>query len=63
MDIMPGLDPLADIRYLEVMIGTQRQFVLFTGRETALSWHHKTTDRPRPVRQSCRLAAVEESKQ
>jgi hypothetical protein len=31
MDITPGLDPLAETRYMEVMIGTQRQFVLFTG--------------------------------
>ena len=31
MDITPGLDPMAQTRYMEVMIGTQRQFVLFTG--------------------------------
>ena len=30
-DITPGLDPMAGVRYLEVMIGAQRQFVLFTG--------------------------------
>ena len=31
MDITPGLNPMAEIRFMEVMIGTQRQFVLFTG--------------------------------
>ena len=31
MDITPGLNPLAKIRFMEVMIGAQRQFVLFTG--------------------------------
>ena len=31
MDITPGLDPMAHTRFMEVMIGTQRQFVLFTG--------------------------------
>ncbi|MGO8691932.1 MAG: hypothetical protein ACLQLG_20110 [Thermoguttaceae bacterium] len=31
MDITPGLDPMAQTRYLEVMIGGQRQFMLFTG--------------------------------
>ena len=31
MDITPGLDPMAQTRYMEVMIGAQRQFVLFTG--------------------------------
>ena len=31
MDITPGLDPMAQIRFMEVMIGSQRQFVLFTG--------------------------------
>jgi Flp pilus assembly protein CpaB len=30
-DITPGLNPLAQIRFMEVMIGSQRQFVLFTG--------------------------------
>ena len=30
-DITPGLDPMAETRYMEVMIGTQRQFVLFNG--------------------------------
>ncbi len=30
-DITPGLDPMADIRYLEVMIGKDRQFMLFNG--------------------------------
>ena len=31
MDITPGLDPMAQTRYMEVMIGGQRQFMLFTG--------------------------------
>jgi hypothetical protein len=31
MDITPGLNPMADTRFLEVMVGPQRQFVLFTG--------------------------------
>jgi hypothetical protein len=31
MDITPGLNPLAKIGFMEVMIGAQRQFVLFTG--------------------------------
>ena len=31
MDITPGLDPMAEIRFMEVMIGPQRQFVLFNG--------------------------------
>ena len=31
MDITPGLNPMADIRFMEVMIGPQRQFMLFTG--------------------------------
>ena len=31
MDITPGLNPMAPIRFMEVMIGPQRQFVLFTG--------------------------------
>ena len=31
LDILPDLDPLADMRYLEIMIGSQRQFVLFKG--------------------------------
>jgi hypothetical protein len=30
-DITPGLDPMAQTRYMEFMIGSQRQFVLFTG--------------------------------
>ncbi len=30
-DITPGLDPMAQTRYMEVMIGSQRQFMLFTG--------------------------------
>ncbi len=30
-DILPDLDPFANIRYLEIMIGAQRQFVLFNG--------------------------------
>jgi hypothetical protein len=29
--VTPGLDPLAHTRFLEVMIGPQRQFILFTG--------------------------------
>ena len=31
LDITPGLDPFANIRYVEIMIGSQRQFMLFTG--------------------------------
>ena len=31
MDITPGLNPMADVRYMEVMIGAKRQFVLFNG--------------------------------
>ncbi len=31
MDIAPGFDPMPRIRYMEVMIGPQRQFVLFNG--------------------------------
>ena len=49
MDVTPGLDPMAEVRSMEVMIGNERQFVLFTGRGTALSWHRKTTDRQRPA--------------
>jgi hypothetical protein len=30
-DVTPGLDPMADIRFMEVMIGSKRQFMLFTG--------------------------------
>jgi hypothetical protein len=31
MDITPGLNPMAAISIMEVMIGPQRQFMLFTG--------------------------------
>ncbi len=31
MDVTPGLDPMAGTRCLEVMIGNQRQFMLFSG--------------------------------
>jgi len=31
MDITPGLNPMADVRFMEVMIGTKRQFMLFNG--------------------------------
>ena len=31
MDITPGLDPMARHGIMEVMIGGQRQFMLFTG--------------------------------
>ncbi len=31
VDITPGLDPMAQVRYMEVMIGQNRQFMLFTG--------------------------------
>ena len=31
MDITPGLNPMAEIRFMEVMVGAQRQFVLFNG--------------------------------
>ena len=31
MDITPGFNPMANVRYMEVMIGTKRQFVLFNG--------------------------------
>ncbi len=31
LDITPGLNPMADIRYMELMIGKTRQFVLFNG--------------------------------
>ena len=31
VDITPGLNPMADVRFMEVMIGTKRQFVLFNG--------------------------------
>ena len=31
MDIIPGFDPMAQIRFVEVMIGSQRQFILFNG--------------------------------
>ncbi len=31
MDVTPGLNPMADVRFMEVMIGPQRQFMLFTG--------------------------------
>ena len=31
LDIMPGLNPMAEVRFMEVMIGTKRQFVLFNG--------------------------------
>ncbi len=31
LDITPGLNPMANIRFMEVMIGTKRQFVLFNG--------------------------------
>ncbi len=30
-DVLPGLDPMANMTYMEVMIGGQRQFMLFTG--------------------------------
>ena len=30
-DITPGLDPLAHTRYMEVMVGPQRQYVIFAG--------------------------------
>ena len=29
--LTPGLDPMAQTRFMEVMVGSQRQFVLFTG--------------------------------
>ncbi len=31
LDLTPGLNPMADVRFTEVMIGTKRQFVLFNG--------------------------------
>jgi hypothetical protein len=31
MDITPGLNPMAEVRSMEVMIGAKRQFVLFNG--------------------------------
>ena len=31
LDITPGLDPMDEVRFMEVMIGAQRQFVLFSG--------------------------------
>jgi Flp pilus assembly protein CpaB len=31
MDITPGLNPMADVRYMEVMIGPTRRFILFNG--------------------------------
>ena len=31
MKITPGLDPMAQTRFMEVMVGSQRQFMLFTG--------------------------------
>jgi hypothetical protein len=31
LDITPGLNPMSDVRFMEVMIGTKRQFVLFNG--------------------------------
>ena len=31
VDITPGSNPMADVRFMEVMIGTKRQFVLFNG--------------------------------
>lgn len=30
-DLTPGLDPLSETRFMEFMVGGQRQFVLFTG--------------------------------
>ena len=30
-DITPGFNPMADVRFMEVMVGTKRQFVLFNG--------------------------------
>ena len=31
IDVTPGLNPMADVRYMELMIGTKRQFMLFSG--------------------------------
>ena len=31
LDITPGLNPMADVRFMELMIGARRQFVLFNG--------------------------------
>jgi hypothetical protein len=31
LDVTPGLDPMANVRFMEVMIGTKRQFMLFNG--------------------------------
>jgi hypothetical protein len=31
MDITPGLNPMADVHFMEVMIGAKRQFMLFSG--------------------------------
>ena len=49
-DITPGLDPMAQTRYMEVIIGGQRQFMLFTGPGNSPVVRPKTTDRPRPLR-------------
>ena len=30
-DITPGLDPMGQVRFMEVMVGDKRQFVVFNG--------------------------------
>lgn len=34
-DVTPGLNPMGDVRFLEVMVGAQRQFVLFNGPDNS----------------------------
>jgi len=58
MDITPGLNPFAGIQCLEVMIGRDRQFMLFTGPGNSPVVAFQNSDDPTKVKSS-----AEESKQ
>jgi hypothetical protein len=63
MDITPGLNPMAQIRYMEVMIGPKRQFMLFTGPGNSPVVASQDDGSAKAGSEVVPAVAVEESKQ
>ena len=63
MDMTPGLNPMAQVRFMEVMVGAQRQFVLFSGPGNSPVVAMQDDGSARASSGSVSASAVETSKQ
>jgi hypothetical protein len=63
INITPGLDPMANVRFMEVMVGPKRQFVLFNGPGNSPVIAGQSDESAKPAAGIPQAGAVEEKKE